>query len=137
MERILQTIFIFSRASTALLMYFRVCAVYNMNRLVVVFFGFAWLSVVASSATTFVTLEGTYIGPTKYCTTVVNHDYILAVSVISFMNDTLIFLAIVSKLGVADIRRKPTSQIYGAWKPTSHLQAFTRVFLQDSQIYYS
>ena len=108
-----------------------------MNKSVVFFFGFTWLGVVASAATPFGALEGTYIGPTKYCITVVKHDYIFAIAVSSFINDTLILLVIISKLGMADIQRIPTSQISSAWKPTSHLQSSTRVFLQDSQIYYS
>ena len=137
MEVILQICFVFSRASIALLMCFRVCAVYGMNRNVVLFFGFTWLGVVASAATTFGSLEGTYIAPTKYCAALVKHDYIFAISVLSFINDTLIFLAIMYKLCMADIRRSLSSQISRAWKPTTRLQAFTRVFLQDSQIYYS
>ena len=137
MEMISCTCFVFSRASIALLMYFRVCAVYNMNRIVVLFFGFIWLGVVASAATTFGSLEGIYIGPTKYCTMMVKHDYLISASFICLVNDTLIFLAIMYKLGMANIRRSPTSQISTAWKPTGRLQSFTRVFLQDSQIYYS
>ena len=136
-EVILQTFFVFFRASALLLMYFRVCAVYNMNRIVVLFFGFTWLGVIGGAATTFAGLEGTYIGPTKYCTTVVKHDYIIAVTVIGLINDALIFLAIMYKLGMADIRRSTTLQISTVLKPTGHLQSFTRVFLQDSQIYYS
>ena len=135
-EVILQTFFVLSRGSIALLMYFQVCAVYDMNRIIVLFFGFIWLGVVASSATTFGALEGIYIGPTKYCTTMVKHDYIFVVSILGFINDTSIFLAIMYKLGMADIRRSPTSQISTAWKRTSQLQIFTRVFLQDCQIYY-
>jgi len=108
-----------------------------MNRIIVLFFGFTLLGVVASAATTFPGVQGAYIGPTKYCTTMVKHDYIISVSVIELVNDTLIFLAIMYKLGMADIRRSPTSQISNAWKPTGRLQSFTRVFLQDSQIYYS
>ena len=129
--------FIFSRGSIALLMYFRVCAVYDMNRIIVLFFGFTWLSVVAGTATPFVALEGTYIGLTKYCITLIKHDYVIAILVFGLVNDTLIFLAIMYKLGMADIRRRPSSQISTAWKPTGRLQTFTRVFLQDSQIYYS
>ena len=135
-EVLLQTCFLFSRASIALLMYFRVCAVYNMNKSVVLFFGFTWLGVVASAATPLAGLEGIYIGPTKYCTTMVKHAYIITISIIGLANDTLILLAIMYKLGMADIRRSPTSQISTAWKPTGRLQSFTRVFLQDSQIYY-
>ena len=107
-----------------------------MNRTVVLCFGFSWLGVIAGSATPFGALEGTYIGLTKYCTTMVKHDYIFAMSVTSFINDTLILLAITYKLGVADAKRSLTSPIFGAWKPTSRLQKFTRVFLQTNQIYY-
>ena len=137
MEMILCTCFVFSRASIALLMYIRVCAVYNMDRIVVLFFGFTWFGIVASAATTFGALEGTYIGPTKHCIMMVKHDYVISSAFICLVNDTLIFLAIMYKLGVADIRNSPTSQISAAWKPTGRLQSFTRIFLQDSQIYYS
>jgi hypothetical protein len=118
-------------------MYFRVCAVYGMNRNVVLFFGITWLGGIAGAATSFAGLKGTYIGPTKYCTTMIKHDYIISVSVIALVNETLILLAIMYKLGMADIRRSSTSQVSSAWKPTGGLQTFTRVFLQDSQIYYS
>ena len=134
---ILCTCFVFSSASVAFLMYIRVCAVYKMNRLVVLFFGFTWLTVIAGIATPFGASERTYIGPTKYCTTVIKHNYIFAMSVANFINDTLILLAIISKLGMEDIRRSSISQISIAWKPTGNLLSFTRVFLQDSQIYYS
>jgi len=137
MKLVLNICLVFSRASIALLMYIRVCAVYNMNRLVVLFFGFTFLGVVAGVAVPFGAVEGTYIGSTKYCTTTVKHDYIFLTPVLSFANDTLIFLAIMYKLGMTDIRRSPTSPISTAWKSTDHLLSFTRVFLQDSQIYYS
>jgi hypothetical protein len=108
-----------------------------MNRTAVLFFGFTWLSVIAGLATPFGALEGIYIGPTKYCTTMVKHDYIVAISVTGFINDTLILLAIMYKLGVADVRGSLTSPIFSAWKPVGRLQNFTRVFLQTNQIYYS
>ena len=139
MEVVVCTGFIFSRASVTLLMYFRVCAVYNMDRRIALFFGFTWLSVIAGATTPFVSLEGIPIGPTKYCTTMVNHNYVLllAVTVTGIVNDTLVVLAIVYKLGMADIRRTPTSEIYRSWKLAGRLQKFTRAFIQDSQIYYS
>ena len=131
------TAFVLSRASTAFLMYFRLCAVYNMNTFVVLFFGFTWLSVIGGAAATFSGMKPAYIGNTKYCTCAVNHPYVIATSVIDCINDTLILLAIMYKLGKADIRRTPVSQLSSAWKPTGHLQGFIRAFLQDSQIYYA
>jgi len=40
------------------------------------------------------------------------------------------------KLGMTDLLRTPTSHISTVWKQMVHLQRFTQVFLQDSQIYY-
>ena len=128
----------FSRASTAFLMYIRVCAVYNMNKFVVVFFGFTWLITVAGATTTVTAMEAMYIGSTKYCTSMVKSDYLIVMSITDFINDTSILIAIMYKLGMAGgIRRNPASQLSGARTPTSRLQRFTRVFLQDSQIYYT
>jgi len=139
MEAIACTCFVFSRASAALLMYIRVCAVYNMDRIVVLFFGFTWLGVIAGATIPFITLEALSIGPTKYCINTVKHNYVFlfAMTVTSFINDTLVVLAIMYKLGMTDIRRTQTSEIYRAWKLAGHLQKFTRAFIQDSQIYYS
>ena len=131
------TSFVLSRTSTAFLMYFRVCAVHNMNKEVVLFFGFAWLCVIAGAATTFGGISSSYIEHTKYCACMIKRNYVIATSVIDFINDTLILLAIMYKLGMAGIRRSPASQLSGAWKPTGRLKSFTRAFLQDSQIYFT
>jgi len=135
--QIVTTSFVLSRASTAFLMYFRMCAVYSMNIFVVLFFGFTWLSVIGGAATTYGGMKSAYIGNTKYCTCAVNHPYVITTSVIDCINDTLILLAIMYKLGTTGIRRTPDSQLSSAWKPTGHLQGFVRAFLQDSQIYYA
>jgi hypothetical protein len=103
----------------------------------VLFFGFTWLIAIAGATTPFRAMKSTYIGTTKYCTSMVKDDYLIALSLTDLVNDTLILLAIMYKLGVADIRRSPTSRTSGAWKPPGRLHMFTRVFLQDSQIYYT
>ena len=129
--------FVLSRMSTAFLMYFRMCAVYNMNKFVVFFFGFTWLSVIGGASTTFAGIEPAYNEHTKHCDCMIKHRFVIATSVIDFVNDTLILLAIMYKLGMTGIRRSPASQLSSAWKPTGHLQSFVRAFLQDSQIYYT
>ncbi|KIM42991.1 hypothetical protein M413DRAFT_435158 [Hebeloma cylindrosporum] len=123
--------FVFLRASTAFLMYFRVCAVYAMNRSVVIFFGFTWLAAIIGAITPFHAMESTYIGPTKYCTSIVKDNYLILLSLTDLANDVLILVAIMYKLGVT------TSEIPGVWKTTGRLHRFTRVFLQDSQMYYA
>jgi hypothetical protein len=129
--------FVLSRASTAFLMYFRLCAVYNMNKFVVLFFGFTWFSVIGGAATTFVGIEPAYNEHTKHCACTIKHRFIITTSVIDFVNDTLILFAIMYKLGMTGIRRSPVSQLSSAWKSTGQLQSFLRAFLQDSQIYYA
>ena len=129
--------FVLSRMSTAFLMYIRMCAVYNMNKIVVLFFGFTWLSVTGGAATTLFGIKSAYIEHTKYCTCMIKHHFVIATSVIDLINDTLILLAIMYKLGMTGARRSPASQLSSAWKPTGHLRSFLSAFLQDSQIYYT
>ena len=107
-----------------------------MNRSVVLFFGFTWIGIIADAATPFGAMEGIYNEHTKNYSCMIKHCYVIATSVTDFINDILILLAIMYKLGMANIRRSPTSPI-GTWKPTGHSQRFTKVFLQDGQIYYT
>jgi len=123
-------------------MYFRVCAVYGMNKFVVLFFGFTWLVVIAGAATPFGAMQEvhnsyTFNEYTRPCFWKIKHRYVVATSITDLINDSLILLAIMYKLGMADIRRGLTPQIHSAWKPMGHLQSFTKAFLQDSQIYYT
>jgi hypothetical protein len=138
MVMMVATSFVLSRTSTAFLMYFRICAVYNKNRFIVLFFGFTWLSVIGGAATMFGGIASVYIEHTKYCACMIKHGFVIATSVADFIDDTLILIAIMYKLGMAGMRRSPAAlQLSSAWKPTGHLQSFTRAFLQDSQIYYT
>ncbi|PPQ67728.1 hypothetical protein CVT25_009334 [Psilocybe cyanescens] len=122
----LSACFVISHATTAFLLYFRVCAVYSMNRSAVAFFGICWIGVIIGSATIFWAFEGVHVGPTQFCTAMLKHEYIIATSGADLINDTLVFGAIVYKLGVSNLRRGRTAP----W------QAFTISFLQDSQMYY-
>ena len=109
-----------------------------MKKFVVLFFGVTWLFVIAGAATPFGAIKDVYYNEhTKYCTYKTKHPYVIATIIADFINDTLILLAIMYKLSMADIRRSPTSLISTAWKPMDHFQSFTKVFLQDSQIYYA
>lgn len=118
--------FVISHASTAFLLYFRVCAVYTMHPAIVIFFGICWMGTIIGAATIFWAFEGVHIGPTSYCTAMLRHEFIIATSGADLINDTLVFGAIVYKLGVANIRLGKAAPV----------QAFTIGFLQDSQMYY-
>jgi len=121
--QLLDTCFLIAHASTAFLMYFRVCTVYGMKKVVVLFFGFTWLAVVAGAATPLGAVVGVPDEHTRSCNWVIKHRYVIALPIIDLINDTLILLAIMYKLGMADIRRT-TSQISSAWKPTGYSQMY-------------
>ena len=132
-------IFVVAHGATAFLLYVRVCAVYSMKPSVMVFFGFTWLAIVAGASTAFWAVKGIHIGPTNYCTTMVVHEFVLAITWSDFVNDTLVFLAIIYKLSIANIPRSSNTPA-GVWAilrgRSPMIQGFTKAFMQDSQIYY-
>jgi len=131
--------FVVAHSATSFLFYIRVCAVYGMQRSIVLFFGFTWLIVVAGAAATFVSQEGVYIGPTQICTSRLRNQFIVATSVTDLFNDSLVFLAILYRLSVTNLPSDEPSQKFSVWDPVRRLtalQGFTKGFWQDSQIYY-
>ncbi|KDR71656.1 hypothetical protein GALMADRAFT_213922 [Galerina marginata CBS 339.88] len=139
MEYILCGAFVVAHSATSLLFYIRVCAVYGMQRYIVTFFGMSWLIVVAGAAATFTAQEGVHIGPTLYCTSRLRNRFIIATSATDLFNDSLIFIAILYRLSIANLPNGGDSSKRGIWDPVRRLatlQGFTKSFLQDSQIYY-
>jgi len=131
--------FVVAHSATSFLFYIRVCAVYGMQRSIVLFFGVTWLIVVAGAAATFVSQEGVHIGPTEVCTSRLRNQYIVATSVTDLFNDSLVFLAILYRLSVVNIPSNEPALKYSVWDPVRRLtalQGFTKGFWQDSQIYY-
>ncbi|KAF9525468.1 hypothetical protein CPB83DRAFT_736462, partial [Crepidotus variabilis] len=126
-------LFILSRCSTALLFYFRVCAVYNGQRYISIFFAGTWSIVFGASLLTFWGMSSSHIGPTRYCMTGVSWNFVAAVTFAEVFNDTLIYLAIACKLGGESWSDKGRS-----WRKLIHPnhQHLTEIFAQDSLIYY-
>jgi len=139
MEIIMCGAFVVAHSATSFLFYIRVCAVYGMKRSVVAFFGLTWLIVVAGAAATFTAQEGVHIGPTLYCTSRLRNKFIIATSATDLFNDSLIFVAILYRLSVANMSGEENGTKRKIWDPMRRLtalQGFTKGFLQDSQIYY-
>jgi len=139
MEIIMCGAFVVAHSATSFLFYIRVCAVYGMKRSVVAFFGLTWLIVVAGAAATFTAQEGVHIGPTLYCTSRLRNKFIIATSATDLFNDSLIFVAILYRLSVANMSGEENGTKRKIWDPVRRLtalQGFTKGFLQDSQIYY-
>ncbi|KAF9530003.1 hypothetical protein CPB83DRAFT_811246 [Crepidotus variabilis] len=133
LQYVWSTLYVLARASTALLFCFRVCAVYCNNRYVVAFFSFSWLVVLGCACLVFPGLKSIQIGPTNYCLTAISGQYLMAAMYSEVINDTLICLAILYKLGGSDWREQ-----VGSWKKIfqPNNQRVTDIFVQDSLIYY-
>ncbi|RDB23130.1 hypothetical protein Hypma_009754 [Hypsizygus marmoreus] len=123
-------------SSTALLFFFRVRAVFNQNKYIVIFFFALWLSVFGGSLTAATVGGATHLGPTSHCIPHPFKQYLGASPLTLAANDTAVFLAISWRLLVdswSDRRRKRSflSLVFGGYLPT-----FSKAILNDGQVYY-
>ncbi|KAF8154582.1 hypothetical protein B0H34DRAFT_529566 [Crassisporium funariophilum] len=135
-------IFIIAMSSTTLLFYLRVCAVYNQNIYVRLFFGTTWLGCLGGAATGVTGVVGIPLSRSPdstrtLCIDQIRHLYIMSSTVILMVNDTLAFAAITYKLGLSNYRDQDMSKktllrlFFG-----ESLPAFSKALLQDSQVYF-
>ncbi|KAF9530807.1 hypothetical protein CPB83DRAFT_850351 [Crepidotus variabilis] len=123
---------ILSRSSTALLLYFRACAVYNHNHFVTSLFAVSWGVVVAFVVLAVAGTSGVTIGPTPYCWHMPT-QYAVGSIFAEVFNDTLVCLAVMYKLtGITWTER--SASIKRIFKPEQPL--LTHIFMQDSLLYY-
>ncbi|KAF9043113.1 hypothetical protein BJ165DRAFT_1529231 [Panaeolus papilionaceus] len=135
-EKIVCALYPVAIPATALLFFFRVKAVFDRNQLVVAFFAFMWLAVLAGCLTVTQGVTGVNIGPTKYCLNFSLKDYVSAAAIIPLINDTFVFLAISWRLMTNthvdyDIRSGVKTLMFGEYLP-----AFSKTLFQDGQAYY-
>jgi len=120
--------------STLFLSYFRVCAVWRWNRVIVGIFGISWLSVAASSFTLLKSIHGSSTGE-GFCA-VTATQLVLAPFVTSFVNHIIVFLAITYGVCKNTIGRDLGFRdcvwlMFGKGLPT-----FSKALLHDSQLCY-
>ncbi|KAF8956571.1 hypothetical protein BDZ97DRAFT_1925371 [Flammula alnicola] len=125
-------------ATTSLLFYFRVRAMYKDNKLVVGFFSVMWLGVVAGSFVPALTaMDFANLGPTKYC--IPNGSLGPGVSAnlwIFLANDLLIFSAITWRLVKNSMADMTVGNTFRAMFFGQYLPSFSRALLQDGQAYF-
>jgi len=122
---------------TTLLFFFRVRAMYHDTKWVTPFFFVMWLAVTAASTPEAFLNSSTSLGPTAYCIDKVLPKYAIVASILPFVNDTLIFVAITMRLA-----RSNTS--YAPWRGNwirvvlfgEYLPQFSKGMLRDGQAYY-
>ena len=121
--------------STMFLCYFRVCAVWRWNRLIVGFFGISWLSVTASSATVIQSIKTLQVE--AYCTvTIVGGQLILAPFIVAVLNHTLVFMAITYGICKNTLSKDLTFRNGIMIMLGKSLPTFSKALLHASQISY-
>ncbi|KAF8961492.1 hypothetical protein BDZ97DRAFT_1828505, partial [Flammula alnicola] len=123
-------------SSTSLLFLLRARAIFNDNIYIVSLFFFTWFAVVGGTLTTGLGTVGGNIGTTKYCWYTSVKSYVSTGFIIPLVHDTLIFIAISWRLMENahvdhNFKKGFMTLLLGHYLP-----AFSRVMLQDGQMYY-
>jgi len=125
-------------STTILLSYFRVCAVWGKNRIIIVFFGFLWLCAVAGTLTSITGIKFVGFPGSPYCSVFVGGDYVAAAVFGPTFNHVLVFIAIT--YGVCMSRTNSQSLFssggYRIFIFGDSLPAFSKAILQSSQLCY-
>jgi len=111
---------------------------YHDTKWMAPFFFVMWLGVTAASTPEAYVNTITNLGPTAYCIGKALPKYAIMVSVLPFVNDTLIFVAITMRLaGSPDTSYTPRG---GSWIRVvlfgEYLPHFSKAMLRDGQAYY-
>jgi hypothetical protein len=135
-ETVTDAFYPISISCTALLFFFRLRAIYNQDRIVVVGFFLLWLGVLASTILIPIGILGGYIGNTKYCVDVDVPNSAYAGIFAPLIHDTMVFLAISWRLArnshmEMNFQEGIKVAIFGRYLPT-----FTKSLLRDGQRYY-
>jgi len=128
--------------STTLLFFLRVRAIYADTRYGPTLFFFLWLANLGCSTLDFLLVDGTHLGSTQSCIFInLRKVYAIVPAVAVLVYDTTIFVAISYKLfthsdlGMRD-QEHPRGKQITALLSGKGLPAFSRMLLQDGQIYY-
>ncbi len=122
--------------TTVLLFVFRVCALFNNNKFVVVFFSLSWLAVLASSFTLPIGAQAVAIGNTNYCASGAGKPFTRVVTFVPFVHETLVFFATswaFMRRSYVDVNVKNGVKVMILGR---HLPAFSKSILHDGQAYY-
>ncbi|KAF7335932.1 hypothetical protein MSAN_02306500 [Mycena sanguinolenta] len=85
---------VLSQASTAMLFFLRVTAVWHPNKIAYVVFSALWIAVLGAAITAPLGLRGAHIGPTMHCITTAVPAHLEVGVIVPLIYDTAIFLAI-------------------------------------------
>ena len=118
----------------SLLFFFRIRAVFSQNNAVLTFFGFLWLSTFAAITAPF-GVDGIHIGTTKFCINSDVKSFSSAGIVVGAVHDTLVFLAIATRLVMFSLADTWTSR-FKAFLNGNGMGNVSKALLHTGQLYY-
>lgn len=137
LENVINSFLIIYVASTTGLFYLRVCAVYNMQRAVVISFGASWLAAIAMILTFSKTFSAVHIENTQFCVEQVHGRFLGPTSFVLVANDVFIYCAIAFRIYTMFLNsHTPIRQRFDILAFGTSLPALSRALMQDSQLYF-
>ncbi|KDR73156.1 hypothetical protein GALMADRAFT_158288 [Galerina marginata CBS 339.88] len=124
-------------SSTSLLFFLRLRGIYKDNNYVVFSFFILWLAVCGGSLADAITIIGTTVGPTNYCTFGSFTSKVSMSGLVVVVDDTLVFLAISWRvMSISPSNGWTLKGTAAKFFRGTDLPAFSKALLQDGQAYY-
>ncbi|KAF9531345.1 hypothetical protein CPB83DRAFT_848883 [Crepidotus variabilis] len=114
----------------------RLCAVYNMHKLILILYGILWLAGIGLMARFVEAFRAVPIGESGFCLEVVNGSFLAPLLTALLFNDTLIFVLITYRVYMMYLKSgAPISRRLSLFCFGTSLPLLTKALLQDSQLY--
>ena len=137
LDRSLNIVLIVFIASTTLLFYIRVSALYGFNRYIMASFGLVWLATFAMTMTFIDVFYSENIGPTHYCFPEIHPRFLGPASTILLGYEILTYLAVTyriyqlfHRIDQNSLKKKAKLVVFG-----TSLPALAKALLQQNQLY--
>jgi len=121
--------------SSALLLVFRVVALYKDNQYIVAFFALCWIAILALSIVVPMGTTGMQIENTPYCVEIKFKPYAIIGAIIPVVHDTLIFVATAWAFVRNSYMETNLKNSYDVVVLGKNLPAFSKSLLRDGQLY--
>ncbi|PPQ74753.1 hypothetical protein CVT26_005050 [Gymnopilus dilepis] len=126
-------------ASSMLLTYFRVCAIWSKCPIITSVFGLLWLATISGSLTSAVGVVSTHGIGSPYCTEMVSHAFVAAAVLTPLVNNLAVFVAItygLCKTCTNNQEKMTIKKGYRIFILGESLQKFSKALLQTCQLCY-
>ena len=133
---ILSCSYLLALSGTAALFFFRVRAVYDGSKVIIVIFGILWLATLGAAMTFPFSVKGGHLGTTDYCLLSSVSPVVAAAGIINTCSDTLVFLAISWRIARHNATGETWREHFRSFYKGDGLPGISKILLQSGQAYY-